>query len=322
MRTLVIALDGVLDSSFSLTSDILVTANRLCERAKRPLAFRFEVAGVLHRRLRTGAGHKLAVEHTLREVAASPQLVIVPGWNEPRSEFLLEKLGSSEARCAVSFLRRAHARGAIVTASCTAAFLLAETGLLDGAVATTSWWLAPAFRARYPRVDLRCDLTVAKADRLFTAGAALSQVDLMLGLVCRFAGPRIARLCIRYLALETHPTQARYMMAEYLAHDSPEVSRAETWIRGHLAERFSIADVAKATHTSTRTLARRIQRATGASPLRFVQRLRVEYAAQLLETTDLRFDEIAYRVGYEEPAALRRVIKRELGRGPRDLRAS
>jgi len=144
----------------------------------------------------------------------------------------------------------------------------------------------------------------------------------VLALVSRFAGPRIARLCIRYLALETHPTQARYMTIDSLAHDSPELRRAEAWIRIHLGEPFTMADVAKAARTSARTLARRLQQATGTTPMRFVQRLRVEQAARLLETTDLSFAEIAHRVGYAEPAALRRVMKRELGEGPRGLRAS
>jgi len=82
-----------------------------------------------------------------------------------------------------------------------------------------------------------------------------------------------------------------------------------------------IPAVARAAGTSPRTLARKLARATGLSPLRFVQRLRAEHAVHLLETTDAPFDEVARQVGYAEPAALRRVLRREIGQTARNIRA-
>lgn len=100
----------------------------------------------------------------------------------------------------------------------------------------------------------------------------------------------------------------------------PEVSVAERWARARLAEDVSVGDVAAAAGMSTRTFARRVERATGLSPVRFLQRLRVETALDLLATTRLPVDEIARRVGYTDPTTLRRVLRRETGRSPRDLR--
>lgn len=320
MRVTVIAADGVLDSSLSLTVDILATANRLGIAARGVAPFVVEVVGGRSRNVRLGSGHTAIVDGRLGRDTRLPALIIVPGWNQPEPEPLIEALTTTAARRMMDFLRYAHAHAAVVAASCSATFLLAEAGLLEGSLATTTWWLAPYFRERYPRVQLACELTVARADRIYTAGAALSHVDLMLALVSRFAGPRIGRLCVRYLSLETHPTQARYMMTHHLARDHAEVRRAEAWIRAHVAESFTVADVAKAARTSPRTLARRIQRSTGTTPVKFVQRLRVEHAAHLLEATELPFDEISRRVGYAEPAALRSLLRRELGEGPRELR--
>ncbi|WP_309117020.1 helix-turn-helix domain-containing protein [Saccharothrix sp.] len=95
---------------------------------------------------------------------------------------------------------------------------------------------------------------------------------------------------------------------------------AERWARARLAEDVSVGDVAAAAGMSTRTFARRVERATGLSPVRFLQRLRVETALDLLATTRLPVDEIARRVGYIDPTTLRRVLRRETGRSPRDLR--
>lgn len=129
------------------------------------------------------------------------------------------------------------------------------------------------------------------------------------------------RTVVRYLALEGHPSQARHMMTSHLATTTGEAARADAWVRAHLASRFSIDELARATRTSTRTLARRVKLATGLAPVRFVQRIRAEEAAYLLETTDLSLDEVAARVGYEDSSTLRRLLRREMGRGAREIRA-
>jgi transcriptional regulator GlxA family with amidase domain len=79
--------------------------------------------------------------------------------------------------------------------------------------------------------------------------------------------------------------------------------------------------MARATATSTRTLARRLEKALGTTPQRFAQRLRIARAVQLLETTQESVDEIAARVGYADPAAFRRIFRRESGESPRERRA-
>jgi len=91
-------------------------------------------------------------------------------------------------------------------------------------------------------------------------------------------------------------------------------------VQANLSAPFPVATLARALHLSPRTLDRRVRSATGMSPLRFVQRLRVEAAAQLLDTTGLSFDQVSARVGYSDPAALRRIVKRELGVTARQLR--
>jgi len=276
--------------------------------------------GVGSRRVRTGVGLALSAQGVV-ERAGDFDLVVVPGLNTPLIEEVEEVLARPEAVRAVRWLRRQHRCGAVVAGSCTGAFLLAEAGLLHGAPATTSWFLAEAFRERYPDVELQADRMVTCAGRVLCGGAALAQMDLMLAVVTRFCGPRLADLVARYLVLDRRPTQARYALTSHLAASTPEVSRAETFVRAHLGEPLRVGAIARAVGTSPRTLARRVARATGLSPLRFVQRLRVEQSVHLLETTDAPFDEVARQVGYAEPAALRRVLRRETGQTARSLRA-
>jgi len=76
-------------------------------------------------------------------------------------------------------------RGAMVAAACIGTFVLAETGLLDDQDATTTWWLAPLFRQRYPKIRLDESRMVIKSGKFVTAGAALSHMDLALSLIRR-----------------------------------------------------------------------------------------------------------------------------------------
>lgn len=98
------------------------------------------------------------------------------------------------------------------------------------------------------------------------------------------------------------------------------VRRAETWARAHLAEGFDMSTLARRAGASPRTLARRLDAALGLSPIGFVQRLRVETAVHLLETSRLSLDDIGARVGYADANTLRRLVRRDTGLSPRDLR--
>jgi transcriptional regulator GlxA family with amidase domain len=154
-----------------------------------------------------------------------------------------------------------------------------------------------------------------------TAGAAMAQMDLTVGLVARYAGARIAETCARKMILDERRSQAPYMAMSLLAASDDGVARAAAWARPRLSEGIGVSDLARALGQSPRTFSRRIVAATGLSPIRFLQQLRVERAIELIEATALSFEEIAYRVGYSDPSTLRSLVRRGAGAGPRELRA-
>ena len=229
-------------------------------------------------------------------------------------------LEREDVRHLVRAVASGHARGAIVGAACSGAFLLAEAGVLDGRQATTTWWLAPHLKRRRPQVTVSAEKALVVDGRVLCAGAVFAQADLALHLVSRFAGPTVARRCSDLLLLDRHASQAPYMAVRHLASNEPTVRRAEAWVRAHLAERFDVAAVARHAGTSPRTLARRLTEAVGVSVIGFVQRVRVETATHLLETTRLSLGEISARVGYDDPNTLRRLIERETKTSPREVR--
>jgi transcriptional regulator GlxA family with amidase domain len=311
----VLVLDGAMPSSIAVTFDMLATANRLRKAAGQRPAFAVRLSGSGARRARSLAGAALAGSDQI----GHPKVIIMPGLGTASEGELTKRLALRDAAAARRKLVDAVAGGAEVATSCTGAFLFASAGLLEGRRATTTWWLAPLFRLLHPRVRLDTNALVVTDGPITTAGAALAQMDLMLTIVARHAGPRLADQCARYLLLDERRSQSRYMALGYLAAADERVARAEGWARERLAEGLTVDELAAAVGLSSRTFARRIGRVTGLSPVRFLQRLRVERAVELLETSRLPFEEIARQVGYAEPSTLRRLMGRN-GGGARTLR--
>jgi transcriptional regulator GlxA family with amidase domain len=208
-----------------------------------------------------------------------------------------------------------------VSAACIGTFVLAESGLLDGRQATTTWWLAPLFRQRYPGVRLDESNMVVQSENVVTAGAALGHMDLALWLI-RQKSPQLASLTARYLIVDSRPSQSAYALVDHLRHADPLVERFERWARGNLSRGFSLDKAARAAGASKRTLARRLQAVLGKSPLSYFQELRVERAVHLLKTTGKSVDDIAEEVGYVDGVTLRTLLRRRLGRGVREIRTA
>lgn len=317
-KVLILALDGVMDSSLTITLDTFRAAASLSRREHA-----WEVIG--HRNVvTTGGGLRLASDRTFREVLdddARAEWLLVPGLGLTSAAAIEARFAQKDARAAMALLqeRRVAKR---IAASCSAVFLLAEAGLLDGKSATTTWWLAQTFRERHPHVRLDESQLLVRDGALLTAGSAFAQLDLALAIVTATLGAEVAHLCSRYMLIDRRASQARYMIPSHVRHVDETVIAAERWIDAHLAHPISITDLASAVALSPKTLARRITAATGLSPVRFLQRRRVMEAVHLIETTTMTVDAVAERVGYQDATALRKIIKRELGTTPSTLRAS
>ncbi|WP_087660539.1 GlxA family transcriptional regulator, partial [Caballeronia terrestris] len=248
-----------------------------------------------------------------------PDWVAVPAPSVRQPERLIERLQQRDARDAMTYLRAWHADGVGIAAACIGTFLLAEAGLLDNREATTTWSLAPFFRQRYPAVDLDDSRMVVASGRVVTAGAAMGHLDLALWLL-RQASPDLATLVARVMLIDKRSSQAEYIIPDYLAHADPLIARFERWAREHLSLGFSLQAAASALSVGPRTLQRRTEAVLGKSPLAFFQDLRIQ-RAQHLVSVGYDIEKIASEVGYADPATLRTLLRRRLGRGVRELRA-
>lgn len=296
---------GASPSSVAITFEVLLTANRVLLGRRREPAFAVRAIGDAAQAAIAFAGVPEP------EPRGSAALVIVPGLALASEAAVSEGLARPELVAARRTLAEAAAGGAEIAASCSGVFLVAGAGLLEGRRATTSWWLAPAFRRMFPNVRLDTAPLVVRDGPVTTAGAAMAQLDLMLALVARHAGSDVAAHCARYLIVDERRSQLPYMAISLLAASDVHVAQAEGWARSRLHEGVRVEDLAAAVGLAPRTFARRVEGATGLSPVRFLQRLRIERALELMATTRASLEAVSHQVGYAEPSTLRRLLRAE-----------
>src|SRR5258706_4172768 len=205
MRIHILALNGVFDTGLAAVLDACGTANALAEMTGiSSLRFQMKVVGL---RKSITTARRLSVPVIAAARAQTPDAVVMPAILHMTPEPLVQALASSEVREAGAVLRKWAGRGALTATACIGTFVLAEAGLLDGEEATTTWWLSPLVRQRYPPVRLDEERILVQSNAILTPAAALSHLDLALALIRR-ASPELADLTARYLVVDVRTSQS------------------------------------------------------------------------------------------------------------------
>lgn len=314
----ILALDGVFDTGLAAVQDTLAIAAEL-GREQRGLSAPVLLTRVVGVRRGVTTANGLKVPTQMASAVSRPDVIVVPALGAKTPQTLAGALGHRDVARAGTLLRARQTEGVMAAAACTGTFVLAESGLLDGRTATTSWWLGPFFRARYPKVVLDDGRMVVRSNNVVTAGAALAHFDLALWLLRRIS-PALAALTARYLMIDPRSSQVAYAIPDHLTHTDAVVERFERWARENLFNGFSLDDASRAIGVSPRTLARRLRAVLGKSPLSYFQDLRVERAVHLLQTSGESVERIAIEVGYSDAVTLRNLLRRRLGRSASQLR--
>jgi transcriptional regulator GlxA family with amidase domain len=318
-RVGILVFPGCLRSGVVVPQDVFAIANALM--LARPAAQRVQFAAVWL----SARGH---VKETLKGLQVDTlalqgqklDALMVPGIDHQSAYDIADCIAklSPEQKALQDFV----ARGLPLVFSCSSSCLLAQTGLLDGRRATTSWWLSAYFRERYPRVLLEAEELIVQDQNLVSAGGVMSYIDLSLWVVGHFGGEGLRQLCAKVLVVDSNrDSQAPYVASAMVqSQNHAVIERARRWLNERLDQRWAMIDLAAHCHTSPRTLLRRFQESVGTSPVHYVQKLRVERAKALLETTRLSLDDITGRCGYEDVSSFSKIFKRWSQVTPKDYR--
>lgn len=222
----------------------------------------------------------------------------------------------------IKWLRLKHSDGAIIGSACAGAFILAAAGLLTTKQATTHWGLEDTFRVYYPDIALNIDKILINKGDVITAGGIMSWIDLGLEVVAQFSQVSVMRQLGKLLVIDTGLREQRYyqQFTPIFNHGDEVILNIQKKLQGIYTQNVSIVALAKASCLTERTFLRRFVKATTLRPYQYIQRLRVQRACELLETTSNTFEWVANKVGYENASACRKLFINVMGLTPTEFK--
>lgn len=217
---------------------------------------------------------------------------------------------------------RAH-RARRVAAVCTGAFLLGAAGWLAGRRVVTHWADCEALARQFPKTRVEMDPIFIRDGKIWTSAGVTAGIDMTLAMVESDMGHAAAMAIARDLVvfLKRPGGQAQFSTALALQHSDRSFDPLHGWIAGHLAEDLSVPALAARARMSERSFLRRYGAATGTTPARAVEKLRVETARQMLVTTSSPIKRIAQRCGFGSEETMRRSFLRQVGIAPHQYRS-
>jgi AraC family transcriptional regulator, transcriptional activator FtrA len=307
---LVVALlyDGLCTFEFGIAAEVF----GLSRPEIGPNWYRFASCAIEAGPLRAHGGFSILPDGGL-ELLDQASLIVVPGWkgaDVPVPNNLIEHL------------QMAHARGVRLASICSGAFVLAATGLLDGAVATTHWRYADAMRRQFPNVVVDETSLYRSDGTIFTSAGSAAGIDLMIEIVRSDFGPDAANSVARRMVMPAHRSggQAQFLERPVPTRPNAEIGPLLDEVREQLDQRWTINKLANASNMSKRTFERRFVQATGQGPGEWLADERIEAAKDILIRSNRSIEEIAEAVGFGSAHALRHHFRRRMRLSPSDYR--
>ena len=293
---------------------VFATANETLARDGLPPAYA--------PRLVAAGGGEIATSSGLRLVAAP-----LPDAADPIDTLLVA--GGPGVRAAagdaalVAWVRARAGTTRRVASVCTGAFLLAAARVLDGRRVTTHWREAAELAQLCPAARVEPDPIFIRDENVWTSAGVTAGIDLALALVADDLGRALALAVARHLVvfLQRPGGQAQFSAALAMQAGEDRFAPLHDWIAANPAADLSVAALAARAGMSPRGFTRHYTRATGVTPARAVERLRVEAARRRLADTAQPAKTIAAHCGFGAEETMRRSFLRLLSVTPGEYRA-
>jgi transcriptional regulator GlxA family with amidase domain len=218
----------------------------------------------------------------------------------------------------IGWIEQQYKNGAEIASICTGAFLLASSGLLDGRTCSTHWAAADTFRTLFPKVDLQADRLITDENGIYTNGGAYSFLNLVIYLVEKYFDRQTAIYCSKVFQIEMdRESQSAFtIFTGQKQHGDEMVKEAQAYIESNMQEKISVEHLSARFAVGRRNFDRRFIKATGNTPVEYLQRVKIESAKKALETSRKTVNEVMYEVGYSDVKAFREVFRKITGMSP------
>jgi transcriptional regulator GlxA family with amidase domain len=206
---------------------------------------------------------------------------------------------------------------------CSGTLLAARAGLLDDRRCTTHHELLDALRALAPQAQVIENRVFVVDGPIASSAGITAGIDVALHLIGQECGEALAASVAEDMVVylrrsDRDPEQSPFRIRR--AHLHATVHRVQDAIVDAPERDWNMAALANAGHTTERHLLRLFIEHTGASPLQFLEAIRLERARQALEhgTSVTRAAEVA---GFRSGLQMRRAWSRHWHGSPRDVLA-
>ena len=319
-RIAIVAFEGCQPLDVVGPHDVFTTANEMRLLARRHPAYDIELIGKERDAIRSEGGLAFLPDRTLEEVggrgSGDVNTLIVAGGPGARRAATDPKV--------VGQVRKVAGRAHRVASVCTGAFVLAAAGLLDGRRATTHWEFCAVLAAGHPAVSVQPDPIYVRDGNVWTSAGVTAGIDLALAMVEDDLGREIANAVARSLVVFVRRAGGQSQFSVQLSVQSAErtpIRDVQTWIDDHPGTDLGIPSLARRAGMSPRHFSRLFREQVGVSPAAYVERVRIETARRLLESTDMPIERLATTAGFGTSEAFRRSLTRCVGLSPREYRA-
>jgi len=228
-----------------------------------------------------------------------------------------KKLEGSNA-VLVDWISEQYKKGAEVASMCTGAYLLASTGLLDKRNCSIHWKAATNFKELFPRVNLKAEKLITDEQGIYTNGGGYSFLHLLIYLVEKYYDRQTAIYCSKIFQIDIdRQEQSDFVIFNaQKSHGDEMIVKAQEYIEKNYADKISIEQLSQQFTVGRRNFDRRFIKATGNTPVEYLQRVKIESAKKELETSRKTVNEVMYEVGYTDVKAFREVFRKITGKSP------
>jgi transcriptional regulator GlxA family with amidase domain len=295
--------------------DILTLANQLYFQQYHKSLFKLELVAESRAPISSFSGIALLPHKTFKSKTTF-DLLYVPGFIGNPDDVV-----ASEHKV-IKWLQKVNTGKMILSAACNGNFLLASSGALYKKKATTHWSLIQKFRNDFKDVILQPEKIILDNGNVISAAGVTAYFNLALHLIQRFASADIALACAKIFLVDAgRRIQTPYQMYETpKGHGDDEINKIQNWLESNFKETINLDKLSGVGNIGKKTLMRRFKKATGETPLSYLQKLRIENAKRLLESKRLSFSEVTWEVGYSDVSSFHKVFKVETGLTPIEYR--
>lgn len=296
--------------------DVFTSANRFLNSEKQNSGYHVHlVSGTSEKIIYSGSGMPLSCSYTIYDIDFPIDTLLVAG----TSLSVLDEINPDVYYYLQNITPEVKRMGSV----CVGAFVLAKAGLLDGRQVTTHWKFADTLQKSYPKLEVNVNPFFIRDKPIYTSGGVSSGMDLALALLEEDFGKPLATEVARHLVLPLKRSGIQPQFGDALPEYevmSPFTKEVRDLLKDKLAETITIEYIAEFLSMSVRNFSRVFVKESGMTPGRFLEKMRLDQAKNMLEYTEMSVDMIANKSGFSSSVSLRRVFLKNISLSPAQYR--